>query len=213
MNPVQAAIERTVSAMGYELVDLEFAGRGLLRVFIDLQPQAMAARRDQASDESAAGPSARGVEPSIQVEDCERVSHQLSHVLTVENVDYSRLEVSSPGMDRPLRKVSDYERFVGEEVQLRLRVPLSGRRNFSGLLLHDEDKPGGWVLELTETPESGAPTGRKATGAARAAAGRKSAAGAAKAPAPGKADGQTVTRLSFVLEDVERARLVPRFKF
>jgi ribosome maturation factor RimP len=215
-SPVQAAIERTVGALGFDLVDLEFAGRGLLRVFIDLSPERLAAARAEGQPE--------GVEPMIRVEDCEQVSHQLTHVLTVENIDYSRLEVSSPGMDRPLRRAADYERFTGSEVSLRLRVPLKGRRNFSGVLLRDEAQPGGWVLELSAQQEPagkpGAGKGARSAKAGKAAGKPGSVAKAAKdlkgtvgAQAPGAQEAQTVERLSFVLEDVERARLVPQVKF
>jgi ribosome maturation factor RimP len=67
------------------------------------------------------------------------VSNQLSRVLTVENIDYDRLEVSSPGLDRPLTKAADYDRFAGAEVNLRSRLPVAGRRNFSGVLLGLQD--------------------------------------------------------------------------
>jgi ribosome maturation factor RimP len=107
-------IEKTVQAMGYELVDIEFAARGLLRVFID-------------------APS------GIQIEDCERVTRQLVRVLEVEQVDYARLEVSSPGLDRPLNKPADFVRFAGAEVALTLRAPVSGRRNFDGVLQLADD--------------------------------------------------------------------------
>lgn len=97
--------------LGYELVDLEWAGGGVLRVFIDR-------------------PDASGV----NIEDCERVSNQLSHVLTVENINYERLEISSPGLDRPLKKLADYVRFAGLEVQVKLRKPFDGRKNYQGQL-------------------------------------------------------------------------------
>ena len=71
----------------------------------------------------------------IDVEDCALVSNQLTRVLAVENVDYDRLEVSSPGLDRVLKKPADFERFVGSEINLRLRLPMNGRRNFNGVLL------------------------------------------------------------------------------
>jgi len=107
-------IETTVNGLGYELVDFEQAGGGLLRVFID-KPE------------------------GISVDDCQLVSNQLTRLFMVENVDYDRLEVSSPGLDRPLKKASDFERFVGEKAQIRLRLPLNGRKNFVGVLgpLHD----------------------------------------------------------------------------
>jgi ribosome maturation factor RimP len=111
-------IEITLSGMGYELVDFERAARGLLRVFIDF-------------------PSENADRGSITVEDCEKVTHQLLRVLTVENVDYGRLEVSSPGLDRPLKKLSDYVRFAGQEAIVKLRMPMPGaanRKSFQGIL-------------------------------------------------------------------------------
>jgi len=107
---LQALIEPTVSGLGYELVALERVGRGLLRAYID-KPG------------------------GVDLEDCSRVSHQLTRVLAVENVAYERLEVSSPGLDRPLVKAADYVRFAGERAQLRLRMPLDGRKRFVGVLL------------------------------------------------------------------------------
>ena len=110
-------IETTVVGLGYELVELETSPRArLLRVFID-RPE-----------------SARSEKGGISVEDCAIVSSQLSRVFMVENVDYDRLEVSSPGLDRPLVKPADYRRFAGQDVQLKLRVPLGSQRNFSGVL-------------------------------------------------------------------------------
>src|SRR5438094_5259016 len=107
---------KTVGGLGYELVDIERAERGILRVFIDF-PAAVA-------DEK--GP--------ITVEDCAKVSYQLSHVLTVENVDYERLEVSSPGLDRPVRTLADFARFAGHEATVKLRVtaPGTNRKTFTG---------------------------------------------------------------------------------
>jgi ribosome maturation factor RimP len=102
-------VETTVNGLGYELVDLERAGRGLLRVFID---------------------KAEG----ISVGDCQTVSNQLTRVFMVENVDYDRLEVSSPGLDRPLKKEADFVRFAGQKAQLKLRLPLAGRKNFVGVI-------------------------------------------------------------------------------
>ncbi|MCB1942289.1 MAG: ribosome maturation factor RimP, partial [Candidatus Accumulibacter sp.] len=70
----------------------------------------------------------------VDVDDCALVSNQLSRVLMVENIDYDRLEVSSPGIDRVLRKASDFERFAGSQIALKLRLAVNGRRNFSGVL-------------------------------------------------------------------------------
>jgi len=102
-------VEKTINGLGYELVDLERSGRGLLRVFID----------------KAGG---------ITVDDCQTVSNQLSRLFLVENVDYERLEVSSPGLDRLLKKETDFARFAGEKAQLKLRIPLAGRKNFVGVI-------------------------------------------------------------------------------
>ncbi|MBP0597644.1 ribosome maturation factor RimP [Herbaspirillum sp. LeCh32-8] len=113
-------IESTLSGMGYELVEFEKAPRGLVRVFIDFP-------FDPAAEEA----------PSITVEDCEKVTHQLLHVFTVEEVVYERLEVSSPGLDRPLKKLSDYVRFADCEAIVKLRVPLpdtANRKTYEGTL-------------------------------------------------------------------------------
>jgi ribosome maturation factor RimP len=135
-------IEKTVVGMDYELVDFEQAARGLLRVYIDFLPE-------QAE---------RGM---ITVEDCEKVTHQLLHVLTVENAVYERLEVSSPGLDRPIKKMADYVRFAGMEAIVKLRMPMPGaanRKSFQGVLqapvgdqlaLEFEGKEGSAMLEFT----------------------------------------------------------------
>ena len=120
---LDALLERTLSAMGYELVDLQISSKSrLVRVFID---------------------KANG----IDVEDCAKVSDQLTRLFAVENVDYERLEVSSPGLDRRLRTSSDFERFVGEEAQVRLRTMLDNRRNFTGTLRGIRD--GNVILETS----------------------------------------------------------------
>lgn len=130
-------IEKTVAGLGYELVDVERAERGLLRVYIDFS----------AEDAAEKGP--------ITVEDCATVSHQLSHVLTVENVNYERLEISSPGLDRPLRKLADYVRFAGCEASVKLRVAMPGtnnRRTFQGVLQEPQDEKLSLEFEGTEGP-------------------------------------------------------------
>jgi ribosome maturation factor RimP len=107
---IERLIEQVVVGLGYELVDFETSPKGrLMRVFID-------------------------VERGVTVDDCAAVSNQLTRVFEVENVVYDRLEVSSPGLDRPLKKAADFERFKGSEVQLRLRMPVGNQRNFAGVL-------------------------------------------------------------------------------
>jgi ribosome maturation factor RimP len=116
---LQGLLERTVNGLGYELVNVELSNRGrMLRVFIDKPP---------------AGPQ-DAVASGITVDDCARVSNQLARVLEVEDIDYDRLEVSSPGLDRPLKKEADFARFTGEQARLTVRVPVAGRRNFTGVM-------------------------------------------------------------------------------
>ena len=108
---LESLIDKTVTQLGYELVDLEIINHGqLLRVFID--------KLDR-----------------INIDDCVKVSNQLNHVLSVEqDIVYDRLEVSSPGMDRVLKKLNDYERFKEERVKIKTRLPILERRNFSGVI-------------------------------------------------------------------------------
>ena len=107
---VTELIEQAVTGLGYELVDVEASPRGrLLRVYIDTPD-------------------------GISVDDCTLISNHLTRLFAVENVDYDRLEVSSPGLDRILKKAADFERFAGEDVQLKLRLPVGNQRNFSGTL-------------------------------------------------------------------------------
>ena len=129
----QTVVEGTVSALGYELVETERTPGGLLRVFID----------------RVAG-DARG--EFIVVEDCEAVTRQLQHVLEVENCAYQRLEVSSPGLDRPLKKAADYERFAGQPLNLTLKMPFKGRKKYRGTLLAAGEGEG-WRLVLDEPAE------------------------------------------------------------
>lgn len=123
MSGLEQLLEKTVGGMGYELADFEYAGRGrMLRVFIDKQVEGA----------KAANASSRGM--TVTLDDCEAVTRQLQRVLPVEGIDYDRLEVSSPGLDRRLRKAADFVRFTGCEAQVRLRLPVEGRRNFTGVV-------------------------------------------------------------------------------
>ena len=130
-------IAKTVGGLGYDLVDVERGERGVLRVFIDF-PAAVAEEK---------GP--------ISVEDCAMVSRQLSHVLTVENVDYERLEISSPGLDRPVRTLADFERFAGHECTVKLHVAMPGaanRKTFTGILVAPEGDKIGLEFEGKDGP-------------------------------------------------------------
>ncbi len=119
---LQFIVRRAVEHLGFELVDLEVSGRsGLLRVFID-RPQGFS-------------PPAPLQGSAIALDDCVLVSNHLTRVLEVELVDYGRLEVSSPGLDRPLKARGDFERFSGARATVTLRLPLNGRKRFSGTLM------------------------------------------------------------------------------
>ena len=134
-DKVVSLLEPVVEAMGYEFVGVEYfpsSNNGVLRLFID-KPD------------------------GILVEDCAAVSHQVSGVLDVEDpiAGHYTLEVSSPGMDRPLFKLGDFDRFSGERVKVRLHAPLEGRRKFEGVIqgtrdgnivLQEQDTE--WVLEF-----------------------------------------------------------------
>jgi len=137
----QGAIETTVKGLGYELVDAEKSAGGLLRVFID---------------HPSAGP-ASAAPRFINVDDCEKVTRQLQHVLEVEGCAYERLEVSSPGLDRPLKKAADYLRFAGEQVELTLKLPFKGRKKYRGEL---QAHAGAWRLVLKDA--AGAEGGEQA---------------------------------------------------
>ncbi len=118
MADLAGLIEQAVTGLGYELVDFETSPRArLLRVFID---------RPAAAEETRS---------AVTVDDCAAVSNHLTRLFQVENIDYDRLEVSSPGMDRPLKKPADYQRFAGQDVQLKLRIPEGTQRNFSGAIV------------------------------------------------------------------------------
>mgnify|MGYP006091443701 FL=1 len=108
---LETLIEKNVSKLGYELVDFEIINRGeLLRIFID-KPG------------------------SITIHDCVEITNQLKHILTVEeDITFDRLEVSSPGINRVVKKLKDFERFKGEKIKIKTRAPIEERKNFTGIL-------------------------------------------------------------------------------
>jgi len=177
-------IERTVEGLGYELVDVERLAAGLLRVTLD-SPQ------------------------GVRLEDCEKVSRQLSHLFAVEDVDYDRLEVSSPGLDRPLKRARDFERFVGSEVQVQLAeaVPAegasAGRKRLRGRLLELSGAPGAERVRVELTPDEPAPA-RPGKGAGKA----KKAVKAGK-----KVERVAAVVVEFAVADVVKAKLVPELHF
>ena len=184
---LQETIEQTVTGLGYELVDLERTGGGLLRVTMDF-------------------PYVPGVERFINAEDCEKVTRQLQFVLEVEGAQYSRLEVSSPGIDRPLKSEKDFERFAGEVIDLTLKAPIgsaaaagstvsASRKKFRGTLERAELQAGtstssGWQLVWSEEPA--VKPGQKVS--------------KNRTPAPSQA-------LGFTLDEIQQARLAPVVDF
>ncbi len=180
---VAGTIGRTVEGLGYEFVDVERLAGGLLRVTIDR-------------------------EGGIALADCERVSRQLTHLFAVEDVDYARLEVSSPGLDRPLKRARDFARFAGSEVQVQLYAPLAtagGRKRLQGRLLELGGAAGNERVRLELAPE-GLP---KSAAAGRGRAGAKKS-GAKRVSDKVDAAGVVV---EFALAEVDKAKLVPELNF
>lgn len=133
----QEAISATVTGLGYELVDVERAQRGLLRITIDRIPGRSYTVGRGANAVVDAG-------EAVTVDDCEAVTRQLQYALEVEGLDYARLEVSSPGLDRPLKREADYQRFVGQQVQITLKQAFENRKSWQGVLAAGE--AGAWNL-------------------------------------------------------------------
>ena len=174
---LQDIVAQTVTGLGYELVDIERSAGGLLRITIDLPWDA---KREQ----------------FVNVEDCEKVTRQLQFALEVDGIEYKRLEVSSPGLDRPLRSEQDFERFAGNVVDITLKAPMgaaadgqvpANRKKFRGTL---ERIDGGWQVVWSDEP--GTKPGQKVS--------RK------RAPAPLQA-------LGFRLDELKEARLAPIVDF
>lgn len=165
MADLYALVEQSVAGLGVELVDVERAAQGLLRVTIDR-------------------------EDGVRIEDCEAVSRQLSRVFEVENIDYRRLEVGSPGTDRPLRRAADFVRFAGERAEIKLREPLSGRKTYAGIL---------------RAPQ--------AADEASAQAGLVPTEGTAVFGLEFEATNGETQVLNFTLDEIERAKLDPVLNF
>lgn len=133
MADLFALTQQALAGTDIELVDIERMPMGLLRVTID-RPE------------------------GVRIEDCEMASRQLSRIFEVENIDYGRLEVGSPGVDRPLRRPEDFLRFAGERVEIRLRQPVNSRKVFSGtLVVPAASAAGSQSFQLEFTPERGEP--------------------------------------------------------
>ncbi|MEI8168155.1 MAG: ribosome maturation factor RimP [Rhodoferax sp.] len=182
-------VEQTVAGLGYDLVETERSAAGLLRITID-HPWT-------APVEGVVS----GVEQFVTVEDCEKVTRQLLFALEVDGIEYKRLEVSSPGIDRPLRHEKDFERFVGQEIDVNLKAPIGAaaagqvsptRKKFRGTLERTLSEAGvaGWQIVWSDAPV-GKP-GQKIS--------KK------RLPAP-------VQALGFTLDEIREARLAPIVSF
>ena len=180
---LQQIVEETVAGLGYELVEIERSAGGLLRITID-------------------NPWQEGIDrfeiPFVTVEDCEKVNRQLMFALEVDGVEYRRLEVSSPGIDRPLKNERDFARFEGELIDLTLKAPMgeaaaglvnATRKKFRGTLEKAETGEG-WQIVWSDAPEPkpGARVSKK------------------RPPVPLQA-------LGFALDELREARLAPVVDF
>ena len=168
-----------MAGLGYELVELERSAGGTLRVTIDFPWEAAEEVR------------------YVNVEDCERVTRQLQYTLEVEEVDYKRLEVSSPGIDRPLRGEKDFERFAGEVIDITLKAPMgaaaagqvaANRRKFRGTL---QKADAGWEITWSDEPPAPQPGQKRAK----------------------KKEPAAVQVLGFTLDEIRDARLAPIVDF
>ena len=180
-------VEQIVAGLGYDLVEIDRSPGGLLRITIDLpwSPPDASALSEQ----------------FITVEDCEKVTRQLQFALEVDAIEYSRLEVSSPGIDRPLRHQQDFERFVGHVIDITLKVPMgaaaagqvsANRKKFRGTLerVQGEDGVTGWQIVWSDEPavKPGQRVSKK------------------RVPAPLQA-------LGFTLDELRESRLAPIVSF
>ena len=197
---LQETIEQTVTGLGYELVEIERTGGGLLRVTIDKPYVAVVTAID-----AVAGFSFEA-EQFINAEDCEKVTRQLQFVLEVEGAEYARLEVSSPGIDRPLRSEKDFDRFVGELIDITLKAAIgaaavagstvsASRKKFRGTLERAESagsESGQAAWQIVWSDEPAVKPGQKVS--------KK------RIPAPLQA-------LAFKLDEIYQARLAPVVDF
>ena len=175
-------IESTVEGLGYEFVEFERLPRGLMRVTID-----------------------RPADGGVTVDDCEVVSDQITHLFTVEGVDYERLEVASPGVERPLKRVRDWSRFTGELAHVELYEPMhaegfpeAGRRKLDGRILGVEGEEGAEVIRFSFEEVEVART--------------PSQAARARTQKVKKAKAEPIVVL-FAFNDVDRANLIAQLDF
>ena len=146
---LQELVQQTVQALGLDLVEIERSAGGLLRVFIDVPWSA--------DSTHATAQQAGSTTQAVTIEDCEKVTRQLQYALQVQDIDYQRLEVSSPGIDRLLRNEQDLERFAGQVVDVTLKQAIganssqlpANRKKFRGVLEKTEQ---GWQIVWSDAP-------------------------------------------------------------
>ena len=183
---LQQIVEQIVIGLGYDLVEIERSAGGLLRITIDLPWVAPVVDAPQSV-----------LDQFVTVEDCEKVTRQLQFALEVDGVEYKRLEVSSPGIDRPLRHEQDFVRFEGSVIDITLKAPMgaaaagqvsANRKKFRGTLERAES--GGWQIVWRDEPavKPGQKVSKK------------------RVPAPLQA-------LGFALDELRDARLAPIVDF
>jgi ribosome maturation factor RimP len=185
-------VEQTVMGLGYDLVEIERSAGGLLRITIDLPWTPPVAGTTM-------------LEQFVTVEDCEKVTRQLQFAIEVEQIEYRRLEVSSPGIDRPLRHLQDFERFVGQVIDVTLKQAMgaaaagqvsANRKKFRGVLEHAEavagSPEGEAVWQIVWRDEPVVKPGQKIS---------------KKRPQP------PLQALGFVLSEIREARLAPIVSF
>ena len=171
---IETIVQSTVVGLGFELVDFERTARGLLRVFID----------------KPAG---------ITVDDCAGVSNHLTRVFAVEGIEFDRLEVSSPGLDRPLKTLADFNRFMGDKARVRLNAMIDGRKKFDGVV--DAVEGESVVFQIVDE------VSKDSRMAAVTKPNSKSAVAAGKGKAPAAVPERKLIRVP--LENIDKARLIP----
>lgn len=185
---IAAIVSLAVKGLGFELVDFERAGGGMLRVFID---------------------KAEG----ISVENCADVSNHLTRLFLVENIDYSRLEVSSPGLDRPLKTINDFKRFAGVPVKVRLSTTVDSRKRFDGVVEQIDGESITFKLIADTALLGGLAKAKKVKTVKRSNAKNKAdrsiGDGNSHAVATAKSAVVEEKKITVMLADIDRARLIP----
>ncbi len=195
---IASVVNAAVTGLGFELVDFERAGGGMMRIFID-KPD------------------------GISVENCADVSNHLTRLFLVENIDYSRLEVSSPGLDRPVKTIEDFKRFAGVAIKVRLNTAVENRKRFDGVVEQVVGEAITFKL-IADPSQLGAGAGVKVVGKAKTAkksnakrkVGADQADGAEASNAAPVAEIGAINknlpeekRITVLLADIDRARLIP----